>query len=309
MNELRRTLYQLAASQHGLVTRADLAKHGVAPGRRRTLLGDGTLEPLGRQVWRIGGSPWSARQTVLAACLDVGGAASHGTSCWLHRIRRFGPGQPPQVTVARDRYDYRSPLAEVHTTTWLPEYDVVHVDGIPCLGVARTLFSLAAAASDDRLEPVRDAVDEAIRDGKASDPWLWWRLEQLRRRGRRGVRRFEEVLAARQGGLGTESWLEREFLRILSEAGMPLPVCQVRVHHEGAFVARVDFLYAPERIVMEVMGCATHSTREEVAADAARRNALTAAGYRVLEFTYDQVVRQPEAVVARVRQILVAAAA
>lgn len=304
MNQLRRTLYDLAADQHGLITRTDLAQHDVSPGRRRALLSDGTLEPIGRQVWRVGGSPPSARQRVMAACLEVRGVASHATGCWLHRIGRHGPGHPPQVTVARARYDYRPQLAEVHTTTWLPSYDVVEVDGIPCLGIARTLFSLAALAADDHLDPVRDAVDEAIRDGKATDPWLWWRLEQLRRRGRRGVRRFEQVLAARNGGLGTESWLEREFLHLLQRAGLPLPVCQARLHHEGSFVARVDFLYPPERVVLEVMGHASHSTRRQVADDAARRNALVLAGYRVLEFTYDQVVREPDVVVARVRQVL-----
>ena len=234
----------------------------------------------------------------------MGGAASHRTGCWLHGIGSHGPGELPQVTIARGPADYRFGLAEVHTTAWLPSYDIVHVDGIPCLGVARTLFTLAAAARDHDLEPVRDAVDEAIRDGKATEAWLYWRLEKLRRRGRPGIRRFEAVLDARRTDGGTESWLEREFLELVRLAGLPLPSSQVRIEQDGAFVARVDFLYVEDRLVIEVGGHRHHSTRRQTAADAARRAGLVLAGYRVIELTYDDVVQRPDWVIDVVRRAL-----
>lgn len=304
MKELRRSLYEVASKQYGLVTRADLQALDVSPARRRTLLNDSTLMPVGQKVFRIGGSPATPKQAVLAGCLETGGSASGRTSAWLHKIGRGGPGPVPQVLVARERYNYRTPLAEVHTTTWLPSHDTVVVDGIPCLGVARTLFALAAAARDNDLDCVRDAVDEAVRDGKASDAWLWWRLERLRRRGRPGVSRFEAILGMRAGAGRTESWLEREFLRLLMEAGLPLPTCQERISRDGAFVARVDFLYRDRRIVIEVSGHATHSTRAQQMADAARRTELALAGFMVLEFTYDEVVRSPDFVLARIVRAL-----
>lgn len=210
----------------------------------------------------------------------------------------------PQVTAPRPRREHRIDLAEVHTTTWLPDDDVVVVDKIPCLSVARTLFSLAAITSASQLDLVRNAVDEVVRDGKASDAWLWWTLERIRRRGRTGVRRFELVLVERQGGMATESWLEREFLKILREAGMPLPTCQGRISRDGAFVARVDFLYRELGLAVEVSGHAHHSTRSQTSADAARRTALVAAGFRVVEFTYDDIVEEPDRVVAVVRDLL-----
>jgi very-short-patch-repair endonuclease len=151
---------------------------------------------------------------------------------------------------------------------------------------------------------VRDAVDVAIRDRKATEAWLYWRLERLRRRGRPGVRRFEAVLAGRRTDGATESWLEREFLRVLRGAALPLPICQERVDHHGSFVARVDFLYADRRIVIELSGYEHHSTRVQTAADAERRTDLVLAGYRVIELTYDDVVRRPEWVIARIREAL-----
>ena len=304
MDERRRNLHQRAAGQHGLVTIDDLRQAGFSDGARRSLYRNGEVERLGRQVCRLVGSVADDYQRVMAACLDLGGVASHRTACWLHGIGGHGPGDPPQVTIGRGPGDYRCALAEVHTTGWLPPYDIVRVDGIPCLGVARTLFTMAAEAPDHGLEPVRDCVDEAIRDGKATEAWLYWRLERLRRRGRPGIRRFESVLEARRVDGDTESWLEREFLALLRRAGLEVPSSQVRIEQDGAFVARVDFLYVDRRLVIEVGGYRHHSTRRQTTSDAARRSELLLAGYRVLELTYDDVVQRPEWVVDLVRRAL-----
>ena len=211
--------------------------------------------------------------------------------------------------VSHGRQTVRSPLALVHTSTWLPTDDLVEVDGIPTLGLARTLISLAGAVPQIPLDTVRGAVDEAVRDGKPSDPWLSWRLEQVRCRGRRGVSVFEEILTRRAGGEATESWLERELLRVLAAAGVPLPVCQRRIQHQGAFVGRVDFAYLDAGVIIEVTGHEHHSTAKERAADARRRNDLQLAGYRVIEFTYNDVVGDPAYVVAKVLDALVLARA
>ena len=189
----------------------------------------------------------------------------------------------------------------MHTTTNLPAADLIEVDGIRCLSVARTLFSLAGMVPALPLDRVRGAVDDAVRLGLATDPWLWSRLEALRCRGRTGVTAFEQILSARAAS-STESWLEREYLRVTIDGGLPLPICQARIEAKGAFAARVDFLYPDLRIVIEVSGAVAHASAAQRAADAARRNRLLLEGYLVLEFTYEQVVGEPEAVVAAVRE-------
>lgn len=292
-------LHAVAARQQGLVTRADLDRLEVTPRQRRTLLGGHALEPVGRRTFRVGGAPVTPSSTLLAACLDTGGVATEASAGWLHRLGRLSAPRRPVVLVLRPGGDHRSPLAEVRTTTWLPRHDVVEVDGIPCLSVARTLFSLAAADVDGGVL-LRDLVDEAVRDRKATDAWLWWVLEHLRCRGRGGVAVLERILVERAGGAVTESWLERELLALLSRSGVPLPECQTRVRHKGAFVGRVDFIYPELHIVIEVSGHRTHSTRAQRASDARRRNGLQAAGLQVLEFTFDDVVTDPDYVVASI---------
>ena len=250
------------------------------------------------------GLPVTDRQRAMAATLETGGIASHRTAAALHGIGRWTLQGRPAVLTVRDTGAHRIDGIEVHTTTWLPADDRTVVDGIGCTSVARTLLLLADPRL--RLPPdlLRGLVDDAVRDGKASDGWLWWRLEHLRRRGRPGIAALEAVLTARADLGPTESWLERELLRILADAALPLPRCQRRIDRRGRFVGRVDFLYEEARLVIEVSGHAFHASPDQLRADARRRNQLQLAGYRVLEFTYDDVVRAPDRVVAAILEAL-----
>lgn len=294
MRSIRRAVNERARDQRGLVTRADLRDVGVTASQRRQLVAEGAIEPVGRRTFHLGGVPLDERARVLAAVMDTGGVASHRTAAWLHGLPGFVAGHRPEVLREGARVDHRSPIAHVHSTTWLTADDIIDIEGIPTTSVARTLFSLAACVPRElTLDQVRGAVDDAVRLHRASDRWLWWRLEKLRVRGRNGVSTFEAVLAARAGGLGTESWLERELLELLRRAQLPLPECQARIRARGAFLARVDFLYRREGIVIEVTGAVARSTPGQRAADARRRNDLLSQGLLVLEFTYEQVVGSP----------------
>lgn len=300
MQMARTFLSETALRQRGVITRRQLRDAGMDRHQAHRLVADGTLVPLGRSTYRHGAVDLDDRGRVLAACLETGGVAACRTAAWLHGLPGFAPGDPPEVLIPRPHNHYRYDVAQVHTTTWLPHDDLVEVGSIPCTSVARTLFGLAAlvpAVPEDR---ARGAVDDAIRLGQASDRWLWWRLEKLRCRGRNGVSTFEAILTARAGGAVTESWLEREFLRVLEAAGIDAPTCQARIAPRGAFVARVDFLYEHAGVIIEVTGAVGHSTPAQRAADARRRNRLARLGFIVLEFTYEQVVGDPAAVVAEI---------
>lgn len=299
-----RRIQERALSQHGIVTRADLEALDVTRPVRRRLVSDEVIVPCGVRTYRLAGAPMTIRHRAMWACLESGGATSHVTSSWLGGIPGFDAPRVPNVTVARRSYRYVLDGVDVHTTTFLPASHIVSVDGIPTMSVARTLFSLASLVPMLSAERVRGAVDDAIAARKATDQWLWWMLDQLRRRGRPGVAVFQQILVDRAGGLVTESWLERETIRILTAAGLPLPVCQARIEPDGAFVARVDFLYPELKLVIEVMGHRWHSTRQQLSDDSARRRRLTLAGYQVLDFTADQIMWEPQALVAAVEHAI-----
>lgn len=302
MSVRKHDLLDSASQRHGLLARSDVRAAGDAD-VCRTLVRQGVLEPIGAGALRVVGSPATPRQRVLAACLDVDGWSSHTTSAGLH-LGSFRIDDPIHVLVRHGHQSARSTLARVHVTRSLSADDLVEVDGIPVLGVARTLLTLAAMVPDLPESTVVDAVEEAIRLQLASERWLWWTLERLRRPGRNGVAVLERVLSAISGAPVTESWLEREVLRILRAAGLPLPETQARIAPDGAFVARVDFRYPGTRAVIEVNGHRFHASRAQLRRDAARRRRLIEAGYQVYDFTYDEIVETPHLLVEVVARIL-----
>lgn len=298
----KQDLLARAARQHGVVSSEDLRLAGITRSARRRMLGRGDLIAAGANAHRVVGFPTTARQAVLLACVEHGAIASHETSASLcglgsHRLL-------PIHVLGTRRVRWRGIAAgQVHTTTNLPHEDITSVDAIPCASVARTLLLLAGVPGVE--EPtIRGLVADAVRDGKASDPWLWWRLERLRCRGRSGVTMLSAILTERAGGNVTESWLERRFLEVIADAGLPAPRCQQRIDHHGSFVGRVDFLFERQRLVVEVLGHAFHASPGQLSADAERRARLLLSGYRVLEFTYDQIVRDPVLVVAMLTEAL-----
>lgn len=299
-----RAIAERARTQLGLVTRTQLRADGVSRAALSRRVASGALVPVTANVLRLGGAPDEPRMPTMAACLDLGAVASHRTALWLHDLAPRPPltdvtvrkGRSTGITSTRDG-------VRVHTSTNLPRDDVVRVGPIPTTSVARTLMGVAALAEVDD-EALLGLVEEAVRRRLATDRWLWWVLEQRRCRGRDGVRRFEAVLARRAELGPTESWLEREVLRLLTHAGLPLPRVQARIRRRGAFVARVDLLYEDEGVVLEALGHAAHASRSQQSADAARASELQLLGLEVHQVTYDQVVRQPEWVVHLVRRAL-----
>ena len=122
------------------------------------------------------------------------------------------------------------------------------------------------------------------------------------------MRVLESVLSERADLGPTESWLERETLRILGEAGLPLPEVQQVIRRRGAFVSRVDFLYRRPQVVVEVEG-KVHDAPEQRTHDHSQRNRLQLLGHATLTFTYQQVVRTPEVLVRDVGEMLAQRAA
>jgi very-short-patch-repair endonuclease len=87
----------------------------------------------------------------------------------------------------------------------------------------------------------------------------------------------------------------------LIRAGLPRPESQVEIRdaYDG-FVARVDFAYVPQRVVIEYDGAWHWQTRRH---DDRRRDALRALGWTVIVVSAEDLAR-PVALIAQVRGVL-----
>jgi uncharacterized protein DUF559 len=97
----------------------------------------------------------------------------------------------------------------------------------------------------------------------------------------------------------TRSELERRFLDLCHEAGVPPPAIKAWV--EGF---EVDALWPGRRLVVELDGHAFHHTRAAFERDRVRDASLQLAGYRVLRLTHRRLEVERDAVAETVRSLL-----
>ena len=169
--------------------------------------------------------------------------------------------------------------------------------GVPATSRERTIIDLVASLDfDDAV-----ALTEAALHGDPESA-LALDAERRRRTPRRRREHVERVLDF--AGPLSESVLESHARVLWALAGLPVPVQQAVVRVDGRFLARVDFLWPSAKLIVEVDGLGKYDERGELQREKARQNALIAAGYTVLRFTWADIRQRPDAVVRQVRAAL-----
>lgn len=247
----------------------------------------GRLERVAPRVYRIVGAPDTHRQRLTIGLLSLGPRSwiSYEAAATLHGLDRSDP-DAVEFTVLRGRRPGTLPWP-VHTTRFLSLLDQVEVDGLRTMSATRTVIDLAHARAPQRR--IEAAFDSAVRLGLSHPQVLAERLATIRGSGRWGVAMIDRILP----DSGGHSPLERAFLRIVRELGLPRPTTQaVQRRLDGTHVARVDFLFDRHRVVVEVTGRLGHVSDAERSRDAQRRNELQDLGFMVIEYTSTQVWQQ-----------------
>jgi very-short-patch-repair endonuclease len=278
------------------VARGQLLDAGLSPTMIRDRVRSGRLLPLHPGVYAVGHDRLRREGRWLAAVLAVGPGAvlSHRDAAGLHGLRAANRARVDVSTAGRAR---SSAKVAVHRTRSLDAQDVATVQGIPVTTVARTLVDLAAVVPGDHLAA---AIKEAERRGGFDLRAVEAALARTRGRTGKGHRALKEAIGERAAleGRRTRSPLEDAFLRVLRRARLPLPSTNAIV--EGF---EVDAIWAAARIAVELDGRQDHRTRHAFERDRERDAILTAARWRVVRFTYRQVVDRPDRVTQTLRRL------
>ena len=274
----------LASRQDGVVALADLRAAGMTDKQIRHRVAAGWIGRVAPRVYRLAGTPDSHRQRLRIGLLSLGNRSwvSYEAAAALHGLDR-SDRDAVEFTIERGRHPTRLRWP-VHTTTMVAPGDFVTVDGFRTMSATRTVIDLAhARAHRARVEA---AFDSAVRLGLSHPIVLAERLQTLRGSGRWGCRLIDRILP----DAGGHSPLERSFLRLVREAGHERPTTQaIQRTASGRHVARVDFLFEPRQLVVEVTGRLGHVSDAERARDAQRRNELQDLGFTVIEYTSTQI--------------------
>jgi very-short-patch-repair endonuclease len=175
------------------------------------------------------------------------------------------------------------------------------ISGIPTTTPTRTLVDLAGVVPPDVLE---DALDDALRRRLTTLSRMRRKLDELGRQGRPGTAVMRKLLAVQDDGEPIpQSVLETRFMRLLRQSGLPTPRRQYPIRAAGnVFV--VDFAWPEAHVAIETDGYRWHSGRARWAQDLARRNALTALGWRVIHVTWADVEARPHDIGETIRTAL-----
>ena len=271
----------LAATQHGLVTRAQARDH-LTPKQLKSRLACGRLEPVRWGVYRFAGVPATRWQPLRAALLAAGpsAVASHASAAELWGVQGVVASEP-ELTVPWPVWP-RLPGVASHQSSRLPEWQCTVRSGIPVTAAARTIADLSPLFETRVLGRM---VDESLRRRIVTLAQLRSTHELLAGRGRRRLATLAAVLDDRgpsfhPGDSPKEVWLAR----VLVAAGLPPPVQQYQVT-VGSRVYVLDLAYPEILLGLEYDGWDAHRARHAFDHDAARYNALQLAGWSVLRFT------------------------
>ena len=230
----------------------------------------------------------------MAAVLARGRGAvlSHDSAATVWGFRTLTSG-PIHITLP-SRSNRSRPGIRVHRARSLDRAEVRHHQRIPLMAPVRTLLDLAETLSPRELER---AYEEAQILRLVRPAELRSALEH--ERGRRGAPAIRALIDQDRKPALTRSEAEARLLALLRAADLPPTATNARIgRHE------IDFLWRPQRLVVEVDGYASHAHRAAFERDRQRDAELQAAGYRVVRVTWGQVADRPEAVIARLAQAL-----
>lgn len=279
-------------------------EHGVSPRRLRTLVRSGDLVRTRYGIYATKAAVEKAAMTprlghaleVRSAMLALGqrAVASHQSAAILHGLALLNDPLKGQVALTREKGHHHAALRGiVFHTGEIPPHHITKWQHIPVTTIPRTAVDLARAL------PFMEGVvvaDAALRTREITttefEPVLeacvsWPGLERARE-----VVRFADINA----GSVFESCL-RVFLR---DWGFSPPETQVTII-AGRSAFDVDFLYREHRTIIEADGLLKYNDAKDLRKQFERDRLLRDAGYKVIHVTWDEVFRQPQVVIDRIK--------
>ncbi|MGQ0804488.1 MAG: type IV toxin-antitoxin system AbiEi family antitoxin domain-containing protein [Actinomycetota bacterium] len=292
----------LAERQHGVFSRPQALDLGASSWLIQRRVAAGVWIPVAEGVYRLRGFPRSWCASLMTAVLATAGPAvvSHEAAAALHGLDTFPRG--PVVLTVRHGAGRLKDLARAHQLDDLLAEHVTERSGLPVTTVARTIVDLTAVCRRGRVD---HALDDALAARRITIEEVVACFDAVCRRGKPGMRLMRALLAEHLPGYVPPSTdLERLLLRVLRNGGLPRPALQYpfpgRLPGEGW----VDAAYAEAQLVIEADSRRWHTRKRDFAVDRQRDNETTLAGWRVLRFTWDDLIHRPEWVVSAVRAIL-----
>lgn len=281
---------QLATCTYGVVTRRELLEAGITPAEIQQRLRNGALLREHRSVFRVGHRAPSLEAAYLAAVRACGDHAllSGRAAAHLYGLIKGVAPQPEVMALGRRR------VRGVRTrqARRIDRRDVAGFRGIPITTVPRTVVDIAPQLN---LEDLGRACHEAgVKYGTTPRQV---EVVLTRRPNSPGAGNLRRVL--RGDERVTLSKLERCFVDLLREHGLPLPLT-----NRPAGGRRVDCRWPDVSLTVELDSYRYHASRHAWEQDRRREREAHARGDQFRRYTYGDVLEEPRLMLAELRELL-----
>ena len=289
-----------------VLSAAEWRRAGLTEARIRSLIRSGELIRVWPSVYATRSAiEWSKASParghalrVIAAVASVGrdSVASHQSAALIHGLDLF-PAPPDMVTMTRTRArssGRRKSDGIFFHTAELPDGHVTKQLGARVTSVPRTVVDVA------RMSSFMSAVvtaDSALRAGLTTKGALLAVCHQCPRWP--GIRQARRVVDF--ANPGAESVLESCARVVFHEQGLEAPELQFTVTGPD-FRYSVDFYWPRHRVIAEADGAVKYSDAQRAVRQLDRDQRLRDLGYKVVHFTWRDLFRNPEEVIARIRK-------
>jgi Protein of unknown function (DUF559) len=290
----------------GIVKAGELLAAGLSWPGLRSLVRRGVLVQVGWGVYapaepaavaaRGPAGKYALRAAAALTAVGPAAVASHHSAALIHGLDLFGRQaaavavtRPPGVSGSRTA----RPGICLHIAA-LPAGHVTVRSGVPVTSVARTAADLARTSS---FQAGVTVTDSALRGGTVSEAELHAVLTTCGRWP--GIQRARQVVAFSDAR--SESVLESISRVAFHDQGLPPPVLQAWVGDAGEVIGRADFLWRAHRTIGEADGAIKYADPSRAMAQLHRDARLRQAGFEVVHFTWDEIIREPDQVAAWIR--------
>lgn len=249
-----------------------------------------------RGVLASASTPAGDRGLWWASLLSAGSAAvlSHLTAALVWRLPVPIADREIHVTLGRTHARTASP-GTVHHYLRLESGDRRSVDGFPITSLVRTVLDCCLVLDD---APAFALLEHVLGERRVTLPQLYEQL--VARAAWHGTRRL--IVLVRSMDPGAQSRAERRLQAGLRRRGLTGWVAQYVVTDDLGHVRRLDVAFPALRLGIEVDGWAWHSDRERFQRDRRAHNRLDVLGWRVLHFTWEDVMFRLDEVIDEVER-------
>jgi hypothetical protein len=290
---------RLLRAQHGYASVGQLHEVGLSRGQIAHRVSRGILHREGRGVVSLTPPDLTATGRAMRSVLLVGSGAvaSLWTAAALHRLSAPRSRQT-HVVVEGNRRQREDDDLFVHRTRWLPKEHITVVGAVPVTAVPRTLADCARLLDHWRALEMLDSVH--------ADATMWAAIHTaatLLSNGRAGVRALAAATAP-DGAQRLRSTLERLAREALGAYDVPAGEWNVVVRDGDGRVREVDLCFHEAKLIVEIDGLRYHDRADRAARDRRSDRRLQLAGWRVLRFTWRDVVHDPAGMARQVMRAL-----